>query len=302
MDREDLGDLAIFLAVVEERSFTRAAARIGRSQSALSQTIRRLEGRLGVRLLARTTRSLAPTAEGERLLQSLRPALAGIDAGLSELRAMREQPSGTVRITAGRHAVDTVLWPAIVEMARLYPDVTLELSVDQALTDIVGERFDAGVRLGEQVQKDMIALRIGPDVRMIVVGAPSYLAAHGVPGNPHDLTRHRCINMRLPTAGTNYAWEFERDGRALNVRVDGPLVLNDIALCQRAAEQGLGLAILMEDMAQHAIAEGRLVPVLGEWSPPFPGYHLYYPDRRHPTPAFAALLAILRAQRPAMGN
>lgn len=297
MDRDDLGDLAVFLAVAEERSFTRAAARIGRSQSALSQTIRRLEGRLGVRLLARTTRSLAPTTEGEHLLQSLRPALAGIDAGLATLRAMRSRPSGTVRITAGRHAVDTVLWPAIVEMALSFPDIRLELSVDQSLTDIVGERFDAGVRLGEQVEKDMIALRIGPDLRMIAVASPAYLAEHGVPENPHDLTRYRCINMRLSTAGTNYAWEFERAGRPVNVRVDGSLVFNDIDLCRRAAEQGLGMAIMMEDMARDAIAAGRLVPVLEDWSPPFPGYHLYYPDRRHPTPAFAALLGVLRAQR-----
>ena len=292
---DELADLAIFAAVAEARSFTRAAARLGRSQPALSQTVRRLEERLRLRLLTRTTRSVAPTPAGEQLLATLRPAFGDIEARLEALGELREQPSGSLRLTAGRHAAETVLWPALLRLAERYPDVTVEVVVSAALVDIVAERFDAGIRLGEQVAKDMVAVRIGPDLRMAVVGSPGYFARHGVPETPHDLTRHRCGNIRLPTAGGLYAWEFERDGRAVNVRVDGPFVVNDMDPLVEAALRGAVLAMVMEDMVAPTVADGRLVRVLDDWCPPFPGYHLYYPSRRHPSSAFTALLHELRS-------
>ena len=294
MRRDELGDLTAFLAVAEEHSFTRAAARLGRSQSSLSQIVRRVEARLGVRLLTRTTRSVAVTEAGQQLIETLRPAIDEIEARLAALSELREKPAGTVRITASRHAAETILWPALARLSRVYPDVRVELSIDPALTDIVAEHYDAGVRLGEQVAKDMIAVRIGPDLRMAVVGAPPYFADHPRPETPHDLTHHSCINIRLPTSGGLYAWEFGKDGRELNVRVDGQFVLNDMSLVVKAAADGLGLAIVMEDQAAPLIAEGRLVRVLADWCPPFLGYHLYYPDRRHPSPAFALLVDALR--------
>lgn len=297
MKRDELGDLAAFLVVAEERSFTRAAARLGMSQSALSHTVRRLETRLGLRLLVRTTRSVAPTEAGERLASTLRPAFDDIEGRIDQLGELRDKPSGTVRITSGDHAAHTILWPAVERLLPAYPDITVEIATDQSLTDIVAGRHDAGVRLGEQVAKDMVAVRIGPDLRMVVVGAPAYFAAHGRPRTPHDLTDHACINLRLSTLGGLYAWEFQKDGRELNVRVDGPLVLNDTALIIRAALAGLGLAFVMEDHAASLIAEGRLEAVLEDWSPPFPGYHLYYPSRRQPTPAFALLVDALRWRR-----
>ena len=294
MRRDELGDLAAFLAVAEERSFTRAAARLGTSQSALSHTVRRLEARLGLRLLTRTTRSVAPTEAGERLLATLRPAFDEIDARLAALSELRDKPAGTIRITTGQHAAETILWPALLRLLPHYPDVRVELSVDQALTDIVAERYDAGVRLGEQVARDMIAVRIGPDIRMAVVGAPAYFATRPKPKTPHDLTHHTCINLRFPTLGGLYAWEFEKDGRALNVRVDGPLVFNVMPMILKAATDGFGLAFVLEDQAAPLIADGRLVRVLADWCPPFPGYHLYYPSRRQLTPAFALLVESLR--------
>lgn len=294
MRRDELGDLAAFLAVAEERSFTRAAARLGTSQSALSHTVRRLEARLGLRLLTRTTRSVAPTEAGERLLETLRPAFDEIDARLAALSELRDKPAGTIRITTGQHAAETILWPALLRLLPHYPDVRVELSVDQALTDIVAERYDAGVRLGEQVARDMIAVRIGPDMRMAVVGAPAYFATRPKPKTPHDLTHHTCINLRFPTLGGLYAWEFEKDGRALNVRVDGPLVFNVMPMILKAATDGFGLAFVLEDQAAPLIADGRLVRVLADWCPPFPGYHLYYPSRRQLTPAFALLVESLR--------
>lgn len=294
MRREDLGDLMAFLAVAEARSFTRAAAKLGTSQSALSHTVRRLEADLGVRLLARTTRTVAPTEAGERLIASLRPAFQEIDGALATLGGLRDKPAGTVRITTSRHAADTILWPTLARLLPDYPDVKVELSIDAALTDIVAERFDAGVRPGEQVAKDMVAVRIGPDLRMAVVGAPSYFADHPPPQTPHDLTRHICVNLRLPTLGGLYAWEFEKDGRTLNVRVDGRLAFNDTALILRAAVAGFGLACVMEDQAADLIADGRLVRALADWCPPFPGHHLYYPSRRQPTPAFTLLVEVLR--------
>lgn len=293
MRRDDLGDLNVFLAVAEERSFTRAAARLGRSQSSLSQTVRRLEERLGLRLLTRNTRSVGVTDAGAQLIETLKPAIADIEARLVLLGELRETPAGVVRVTAELHAAETVLWPAVSRLARRYPDITVEISIDAAFADIVSGALDAGIRIGEQIAKDMIARRIGPDLRAAVVATPDYLERHGVPAEPHELTHHRCINMRLPTAGTLYSWEFEKEGRAVDVRVDGPLVINDERLAIRAAREGHGLAMVLEDQVADALRTGELVRVLEDWCEPFPGYHLYYADRRHPSPAFAALLGEL---------
>lgn len=298
MPRESLNDLLAFLAVARERSFTRAAAQLGVSQSALSHTIRGLEERLGLRLLTRTTRSVAPTEAGERLLRSIGPRFEEIDAELAALSALRDKPAGTVRITAGEHSADTILWPAVAKLVPDYPDIRVEISVDYTLTDIVAERYDAGIRLGEQVAKDMIAVRIGPDMRMAVVGSPSYFARRPPPRTPHELTAHSCINMRLPTYGGLYAWEFERDGRELKVRVEGQLVFNTAAPRLSAVLDGLGLAYLPEDQARGHIAAGRLIHVLEDWCPPFPGYHLYYPSRRQCSPALSLLVEALRYREP----
>jgi len=297
MRREDLGGLAAFVAVAEERSFTRAAARLGTSQSALSQTVKRLEARLGVRLLTRTTRSVSPTEAGEQLLGSVRFAFDEIDTQLVALSELRDKPAGTIRITAGQHAADTVLFPVLEQLLPEYPDVNVELSVDTGFRDIVADRFDAGVRLGEQVEKDMIAVRIGPDLRMALVGAPSYFAQRPAPRTPHDLTGHNCINLRFPTLGSLYSWEFEKDGRELNVRVDGQLTFNETRLIVRAACAGLGLAFVLEDHVREHLADGRLVRALEDWCPPFSGYHLYYPSRRQHTPAFALLVDALRSRQ-----
>ncbi|WP_198968635.1 LysR family transcriptional regulator [Xylophilus sp. ASV27] len=298
MRREDLSDLAVFLAVAEERSFTRAAARLNTSQSSLSQTVRRLEARLGLPLLSRTTRRVAPTEAGQQLLDTLGPALAGIEAQLTALGRLRARPAGTVRLTASPHAASTVLWPAIARLLPDYPELKIELSVDAALTDIVADRFDAGIRLGEEVDKDMVAVRIGPDLRMIVVGAPGYFLSHPAPRTPHALAQHPCINVRLPTAGGLYPWEFAKNGRRLNVRVDGPLVFNDMSMVLTAAREGFGLACVLEDQAAEPIAQGQLVQVLEDWCPTFPGYHLYYPSRRQVSSAFALLVDALRYTAP----
>jgi len=297
MRREHLGDLAVFLAVAEVRSFTRAASALATSQSAVSQIVRRLEAHLGLKLLTRNTRCVALTEAGETLLATLRPAFDGIDAQIAALSALRERPSGTLRITTSRHAAETVLWPKVSQLLEKYPDVTVELSVDSALTDIIADRFDAGVRLGEQVAKDMVAVRIGPELRLSVVGSPAYFTKHGRPKSPHELTGHRCINLRLPTKGGLYVWEFEKHGRALNVRVDGPLVLNDSSIVLKAAMEGRGLACILEDIASDQVADGRLVRVLQDWCPPFAGYHLYYPGRRQLPPAFELLVEALRYKR-----
>jgi DNA-binding transcriptional LysR family regulator len=294
MRRDELGDLTAFLAVAEERSFTRAAARLGTSQSSLSQTVRRLEARLGLRLLARTTRSVAATEAGDQLIETLRPAFDEIDAKLTALSELREKPAGTIRITTSQHAAEAILWPAVARLLLNYPDLRVELSIDATLTDVVAERYDAGVRLGEQVAKDMIAVRIGPDMRMAVVGAPSYFAERPAPKTPHDLNHHTCINIRLPTLGGLYPWEFRKNGRELNVRVDGRLVFNEMPMVLRAAIEGFGLACVLEEQAAHLIAEGRLARVLADWCPPFSGYHLYYPSRRQHSPAFAVLVEALR--------
>jgi DNA-binding transcriptional LysR family regulator len=292
--RADLNDLLAFLAVARERSFTRAAAQLGISQSALSQTLRNLEAKVGLRLLTRTTRSVATTEAGERLLHAVGPALDEIDAGLTALNALRERPAGTIRITAHDHAVKAVLWPALLSVLPAHPDISVEVVIDYGLTDIVAERFDAGIRSGELVAKDMIAVRIGPDMRMAVVGAPAYFAQRPAPQTPRDLTAHRCINLRLPTLGGLYAWEFEKAGRELKVRVEGPLTFNGNAPMLDAALAGFGLAYLPEDTVQPHTDAGRLIRVLADWCPPFAGYHLYYPSRRQPTPAFALLVNALR--------
>ena len=292
--RADADDLQAFLAVARERSFTKAAAKLGVSQSALSHTMRALEERLGLRLLTRTTRSVSPTEAGERLLQAVGPRIEEIDTELAALSAFRDKPAGTLRITAGEHSAETILWPALARLLPDYPDIKVEVIIDYGLTDIVAERYDAGVRLGEQVAKDMIAVRIGPDMRMVVVGAPSYFARHTRPRTPQDLTDHSCINLRLPTYGGIYAWEFERDGRELKVRVEGQLVFNNIGLRLKAVLAGLGLAYLPEDQVQQQLDDGRLLRVLADWCPPFPGYHLYYPSRRQSSPAFTVLVDALR--------
>ncbi|ADP70327.1 transcriptional regulator, LysR family [Rhodomicrobium vannielii ATCC 17100] len=295
MKRDELGDLFGFLTVAEERSFTRAAARLGTSQSSLSHMIRRMEERMGVRLLTRTTRSVAPTEAGEQLVATLRPAFNDIQTRLDSMSALRQKPAGTIRITSSRHATETILMPAVMQLMADYPDIKVEISVDQRLTDLVAERYDAGVRLGEQVEKDMIAVKIGPELRMTVVGSPAYFAQHPKPATPHDLTQHVCINLRLPTLGGLYAWEFEKNGRPLNVRVDGQFTCNDVPMIIHAAVNGLGLACLPDDQFKDLIEEGRLVRVLEDWCPPFPGYHLYYPSRRQPSPAFVLLVEALRS-------
>ncbi len=294
MEREDLTDLNGFLAVAEDRSFTRAAARLGVSQSALSHTIRRLEARLGVRLLTRTTRSVAPTEAGQRLLATLVPALDGIAAQLASLSELRHKPAGTVRITTGEHAAATLLWPVLERVLPLYPDVRVELSLDSGFRDIVAERFDAGVRLGEAIAKDMIATRIGPSLRMAVVGSPAYFATWPVPNTPQELREHQCINLRLLSTGAIYAWELEKDGRQLRVRGEGQIVLNNIQMIVRAALAGFGLGFVMEDQVTAHLATGELIRILEDWCPSFPGYHLYYPSRRQNSAVFTLLLEALR--------
>jgi len=298
MARENLSDIMAFLAVARERSFTRAAAKLGVSQSALSHTMRRLEAKLGIRLLTRTTRSLSPTEAGDRLLERLGPHFEQIQTELDQITELRDKPAGTIRITAGEHPACTVLWPTLSKFLPRYPDIKVEVVIDYGLTDIVAQRYDAGVRLGEQVAKDMIAVRIGPTMRMAVVGAPSYFAKRSPPKKPQELTEHNCINLRLPTHGGLYAWELEKGRRELHVRVDGQLVFNNITLRVNAALEGLGLAFLPEDVVQPHLAQGSLKRVLEDWCPPFPGYHLYYPSRRQSSAAFSLLAEALRYRAP----
>jgi DNA-binding transcriptional LysR family regulator len=294
MMRENFYDLAAFIAVAQEGSFTRAAARLGVSQSALSQTIRALEERLGIRLLTRTTRSVSPTEAGERLLRTVAPRFEEIETELVALSELREKPAGTIRITASDHAASTVLMPQLEKLLPQYPDIKVEINSDSRLIDIVEQRYDAGVRLGEQVAKDMIAVRISPDVRMLVVGSPSYFAKRAPPKTPQDLTDHLCINLRLPTLGGLYAWELKKGKRELNVRVDGQLIVNGMPQMLNAALAGLGLGFMLEDVVREHITAGRLLPVLEDWSPTFAGYHLYYPSRRQASPAFGLLVEALR--------
>lgn len=294
MPNENFNDLAAFVVVAQERSFTRAAAKLGISQSTLSLTIRALEERLGFRLLARTTRSVAPTEAGERLLQIVAPNFAEIDAEIAALSAIREKPAGTVRITAGEHAAVSVLQPALKRFLPDYPDIQVEIIVDYALTDIVAEGFDAGVRMGEQVAKDMVAVRIGPELRMAVVASPAYFERFPLPSTPQELAAHNCINSRLPTYGGLFPWGLEKDGREVKVRGEGQLVFNSLSLRLNSALDGLGIAYMLEDHVMPYIADGRLVRVLEDWCPYFPGYHLYYPSRRHSSPALALLADVLR--------
>jgi DNA-binding transcriptional LysR family regulator len=294
MQRGNLDDLLAFLAVGRERSFTKGAAKLGLSQSALSHTIRELEARLGVRLLTRTTRSVSPTDAGERLLQVLAPRFEEIDAELAALSELRKKPAGTIRITATDYAADTVLWPKLAKFLPRYPDIKIEMIIDHGLTDIVAQRFDAGVRAGEQVAKDMIAVRIGPDLRMAVVAAPSYFRKRPEPKRPQDLIGHDCINLRLMTYGGLYPWEFEKAGREIKVRVEGQLAFNGSFQMLNAALAGFGLAYVPEDLAQPHIAKGRLKRVLEDWCAPYSGYHLYYPSRRQSSAAFSLLVEALR--------
>jgi DNA-binding transcriptional LysR family regulator len=294
MQRVNLNDLLAFLAVGRERSFTKAAAKLGVSQSALSHTIRELEARLGVRLLTRTTRSVAPTEAGERLLQTVGPRFEEIEAELAAVSELREKPAGTIRITATEYAADAILLPKLAKLLREFPDIKVEIIIDYGLTDIVAQRYDAGVRSGEQVAKDMIAMRIGPDMRMAVVGAPSYFKGRSEPKKPQDLIGHNCITLRLPTHGGLYVWEFEKGGRELRVRVEGQLTYNTTAQMLNAAVAGVGLAYVPEGLAQAYLAKGRLKRVLEDWCLPYSGYHLYYPSRRQPSAAFALLVDALR--------
>ncbi|MDX8454640.1 LysR family transcriptional regulator [Mesorhizobium sp. VK9D] len=294
MQRQDVKDLLWFLAVARERSFTKAAAELGTSQSTLSHTIKQLEARLGVRLLTRTTRSVAPTEAGERLFQSLAPRFEGIESDLSSLIAFRDKPSGTVRITLSDHALQTIVWPRLEPVLRGYPDLRVELYSDNGMRNIVEERFDAGVRLGESVDRDMIAVRIGPDWRLVAVASPDYFSRHPAPGTPQELVGHDCINLRQATFGGFYAWEFAKDGRDLRVRVEGQLTFNTTLPMIDAAIGGYGIAYVPENLVSRHIAEGRLTLVLGDWSPPFAGYHLYYPSRRQLSPAMAVIVEALR--------
>lgn len=294
MLKDNFNDLLSLIVIARERSFTKAAAKLRVSQSALSHAIRGLEERLDLRLLTRTTRSVAPTEAGEKLINALGPRFAEIESELMALSEMREKPAGNIRISAGEHALRCALWPALEQFLKDYPDIKVEIVSDNTLTDIVSGRFDAGVRLGEQVAKDMIAVSIGPEMRMAVVGSPAYFSRCGRPVTPQDLQQHNCINMRLPTMGGLYAWEFEKDQRELRVRVEGQLTFNNLQPRIDAAIAGIGLAIVPEDTIIQAVADGKLETVLDDWCPAFPGYYLYYPSRKQHTAAFALLIDALR--------
>lgn len=298
MAKDNLNDLQAFVLVARERSFTRAAAQLGVSRSALSHAMLALEARLGVRLLTRTTRSVSTTEAGARLLDTVAPRLQEIETELAQLSAMRDQPAGTVRITAHDHAISTALWPRLLPVLRQYPDIQIEFSVDYAFTDIASHRFDAGVRVGNRVDKDMVAVRISPDLRMAVAASPGYLAGRSVPKKPQDLTLHRCVNLRLPTQGNLYAWDFEKGKKSVNVRVQGQTTFNSTTLMLQAALDGMGFAYVPFDLMQPHIDAGRLVPVLEDWWPSFPGYHLYYANRRQMAPALALVIDALRYRGP----
>jgi DNA-binding transcriptional LysR family regulator len=294
MARTDLNQLTWFQAVAQERSFTKAAAKLGVAQSTLSHTIKQLEARMGIRLLTRTTRSVAPTAAGERLLQTVAPRIAEIEEEIASLTALGEKPTGSIRLTLSDHALESVVWPKLKPVLGAYPDISVEMILDSTFRNIVEEGFDAGVRLGESVEKDMIAVRIGPDWRLVAVASPAYLDVHGVPDRPQDLVRHVCINMRHETAGGLYAWEFEKNGQELRVRVDGQLTFNNSYAMIDAAVSGYGIAYVPENIVERQIASGGLVQVLDDWSPFFDGYFLYYPSRRQNLPAFKVIVDALR--------
>jgi len=294
MLRENMNDLIAFATVARERSFTRAAGQLGVSQSALSHTIKDLEARLGLRLLTRTTRSVSPTSAGERLLETLAPRLAEIEAELMALSEMRDTPAGTIRLTVPDFAVETLLWPRLLPLIRSYPDVKLELVVDYALTDIAADQFDGGVRYGDTVSEGMIAMRIGPDVRLLCVGTPGYFAAHGRPQVPQDLMAHNCINVRLPSHGGLWAWEFEQNNRELRIRTPGQLIFNSFSPMLQATLDGVGLSLMPDFLIGDHLSSGHLDTVLEDWSQPFKGLHLFYPSRRHASPAFTLVLDALR--------
>ncbi len=294
MARQNVNDLLAFLAVARERSFTRAAARFGISQSALSHTVRQLEARLGVRLLMRTTRAVSPTEAGERLLERIGPHFDQIELEIDALNELRDKPAGTVRIVAPDYAINNILWPKLRDFLPRFPDIKVELLLDNGLSDIVTERYDAGVRMGEQLAKDMISARIGPDFRFAVVGSASYFTRHPVPEKPQDLPQHDCINYRFPSSGALYVWEFEDRGREIKVRVDGQLVFNNIFHVLDASLAGCGLGYVPEEIALPYIEDGRLRRALAGWSPYWDGYHLYYPSRRQSSPAFVTLVEALR--------
>jgi DNA-binding transcriptional LysR family regulator len=293
MARTDLNQLTWFQAVAEERSFTKAAAKLGVAQSTLSHTIKQLEARMGIRLLTRTTRNVATTAAGERLLQTIAPRIGEIEDEIAALMAFRGKPSGSIRLTLSDHALESIVWPKLKPILSAYPDIGVEFSVDSSFRNIVEEGFDAGVRLGESIEKDMIAVRIGPDWRLVAVASPDYFAARGVPEHPQDLVRHVCINMRHETAGGLYAWEFEKDGQALRVRVNGQLTFNNSYAMIDAAMNGYGIAYIPENIVERHIASGLLLQVLDDWSPFFDGYFLYYPSRRQNLPAFKVIVDAL---------
>jgi len=292
--REDLNDMLWFLAVAEERSFTRAAAKLGTSQSTLSHTIKHLEARMGLRLLTRTTRSVSPTEAGERLIRSLAPRIEDIETEIDALMEIRDTPSGTIRITLSDHALESVVWPKLRPILKDYPDIKVELNTDNGFRNIVEDRFDAGVRLGESVDKDMIAVRIGPDWRLVAVGSPDYFAMRPAPRSPQELVAHRCINHRQSRSGGLYTWEFEKEEKELRVRVDGQLTFSTSYAMIDAAANGYGIAYVPENIVARDIASGRLVQVLDDWSPMFPGYYLYYPSRRQNSPAFKIIVDALR--------
>jgi DNA-binding transcriptional LysR family regulator len=294
VDRTDFNQLTWFQAVAEERSFTKAAARLGVAQSTLSYAIKQLEARMGIRLLTRTTRNVATTAAGERLLQTIAPRMGEIEAEIAALTALRDKPSGSIRLTMSDHALETVVWPKLKPVLREYPDINVEVVLDSTFRNIVGEGYDAGVRLGESVEKDMIAIRIGPDWRLVAVASPDYFAGRGRPEHPRDLVRHRCINMRHETSGGLYAWEFEKDGDALRVRVDGQLTFNNSYAMIDAAVSGFGIAYVPESIVRTQIASGALQQALDDWSPAFEGYFLYYPSRRQNLLAFQIVVDALR--------
>lgn len=294
MPREDVSALLAFTAVARDQSFTKAAAKLGISQSALSHTISRFEARIGLRLLTRTTRSVAPTQAGERLLKNIGPRLDEIEAALAELTELRDKPAGTIRITTSDHAANTILFPKLGRVLPEYPDIKVEVDVDYGLTDIVASRYDAGVRLGEQLAKGMIAVPIGPELRMAAVASPAYFAKHALPRRPQDLTSYCCVNIRLPTAGSHYAWEFEKRNREVRVRVEGQVVVNGIDEAISAALAGLGIAFVLEDTITDKLRDKSLVRVLEDWCPPFSGYHLYYTTRRQPSAAFSIIVDALR--------
>lgn len=298
MLKDNVNDLISFTMVARERSFTRAAAQLGVSQSALSHAMRGLEERLGVRLLTRTTRSVSLTDAGERLLNQISPSFSDLELALQGLGDLRDKPAGSIRLTAGEHAVGCVLWPIIKPFLLRYPDIHLEITTDNALKDIVSERFDAGIRLGEQVAKDMIAVPISPPMRMAVVGSAAYFSRNAIPDNPQALQQHRCINMRLPTLGGLYAWEFSQQGHSIRVRVEGQLILNNLSQRIDAALDGLGLAYVPQDSVQSALEAGQLIQVLEDWCEPFPGYYLYYPSRKQHTSAFALFIDAVRWHNP----